>query len=317
MSSQETILAALGGNALQRPDGEGTYEQQQEAVEQTAEILVDLIDSGARLVLTHGNGPQIGSIFRQNLEAADVTPSMPLFVNGAQSQGMIGFMIHASLTSKLAERDVDSRIVPLTSPVRVSPSDPAFDDPTKPIGPYLTEEQAADLKERTDLDIKQFGDRGYRQVVPSPEPEAIYNIEVAERMLERGDVPIIAGGGGIPVVESDSGTIKGVNAVIDKDLAGAHLGRQLEADTYVILTDVPYVALNYGEPDQRDIEEMSVETAREYLDEGHFGRGSMYEKVEAGCRFVEGDADRTAVITKLERAAEALSGDVGTVIHDR
>lgn len=316
MSSQETIVVALGGNALQRPDGEGTYEHQQKAVDQTAEILVDIIDSGKRLVLTHGNGPQIGSIFRQNLEAADVTPSMPLFVNGAQSQGMIGFMIHASLTSKLAESDVDSQIVPLMSPVKVSPNDPAFEDPTKPIGPYLTEEQAADLKERTDLDMKRFGDQGYRQVVPSPEPEAIYNINIAERVLEQGNVPIIAGGGGVPVMESDSGTIKGVNAVIDKDLAGAHLGRQLHADTYVILTDVPYVALNYGNPDQRDIEEMNVETAREYQDEGHFGRGSMYEKVEAGCRFVEDGEDRTAIITKLERAADALTGDVGTTIHD-
>lgn len=315
MSDTDTVLAALGGNALQDPADRGTYDQQIDRVDRTAEVLADVLEAGTDLVLTHGNGPQIGDIYRRNLTAAEVVPPMPLFACGAQSQGLIGFMIQSALASTVADRGLDADCVPLVTPVYVDGDDPAFENPTKPIGPFLSESEAADVEATMDAELKEFPDRGYRQVVPSPEPVSIYGVETVRAVLERGDVPVVAGGGGVPVVESESGRLEGVDAVVDKDLTGAQLGEQLDADVFLILTDVPQVALNYGEPDQTDLEEITPEQARSHMDEGHFERGSMYEKVEAACRFVESGNGRRSVITKLDLAKEALTGDAGTQIH--
>lgn len=313
MSESQRVITALGGNALQNPDQRGTYEQQIEAVRGTAEILVDLVESGHEVILTHGNGPQIGSIFRQNLEAGDVTPRMPLFVCGAQSQGFIGYMIQVTLMSEFDQRGMGRRCVALVTPVLVDEDDGAFENPTKPIGPFLSDEQATELRNDAGTEIREF-DRGYRQVVPSPEPLEIYGVKSVEQVLAHGNVPVVAGGGGVPVVETESG-YDGVNAVIDKDLAGALLGGQVDADVYLILTDVAQVALDYGEPDQTDLETVTAAEMRTYMDEGHFARGSMYEKVDAACRFVEDGSDRRAIITRLDLAEKALGGDAGTHIH--
>lgn len=314
MSETETVVAALGGNALQGSDSDGTYDQQLAAVESTADVLVDLITAGDELVITHGNGPQIGSILRQNIEAADVTPPMPLFANGAQTQGLIGFLIQSALMSREFEGADDTRFVPLVTPVRVSPDDDAFADPTKPIGPYLSEGEADALRAENGLQFEQY-ERGYRQVVPSPEPQAVYAVDVVEEIVDRGDVPIVAGGGGIPVVESPAGDVEGVDAVVDKDLASALLGQQLDADVLLILTDVPHIVLDYGDPDEQKLDSVTVEEARTYQDQGQFPRGSMYEKVEAACRFVETGRDRRAIITKLDRAGQALAGETGTHVR--
>lgn len=314
MSESETVIAALGGNALQDPDGDGTYDQQRAAVESTADVLIDLITDGEELIITHGNGPQIGSILRQNIEAADVTPPMPLFANGAQTQGLIGFLIQSALMSREFPAREDTRFVPMVTPVSVAPDDEAFDEPTKPIGPYLSEQDAASLQAENGLQFEQF-EEGYRQVVPSPEPQEVYAVDVVEAVVDRGDVPIVAGGGGIPVVESPTGEFDGVDAVIDKDLASALLANQLDADVLLILTDVSHVVLNYGTPDEQELDAMTVEEARTYQDEGHFPRGSMYEKVEAASRFVESGRDRRAIITRRDLAADALAGETGTHVR--
>jgi len=314
MVGTDTVIVALGGNALQDPGSAGTYEEQRHTVDRTAEILADLVVSDDEVVFTHGNGPQIGAILRQNLEAADVTPPMPLYVNGAQSQGLIGYLLQSALYSELSTRAPEVDVVPMVTPVEVAADDPAFEDPTKPIGPYLSEAEARRLRDEQELTLKEFPDHGYRQVVASPEPESVYGVETVEAIVEAGDVPIVAGGGGVPVVESESGAIEGVNAVIDKDRTASLLGAELDADVLVILTNVAHVALNYGEPDQVDLEAVTAAEAREYLAEGHFARGSMYEKVEAACRFVEADPDRRAVITDLSKAGEALAGTAGTEI---
>ncbi|MFB6105160.1 MAG: carbamate kinase [Halobacteriaceae archaeon] len=314
MVGTDTIIVALGGNALQDPGGEGTYAEQRRTVDRTAGILADLVVSEDEVVLTHGNGPQIGSILRQNLEAADVTPPMPLAVNGAQSQGLIGYLLQSALLSELGTRAPDLDVVPMITPVVVDADDPAFDEPTKPIGPYLSEPEARQLREDQDVTLREFPDHGYRQVVPSPDPESVFGVETVETIVGRGDVPIVAGGGGVPVVRDETGAIEGVDAVIDKDRTAALLGAELGADLLVILTNVTHVALHYGEPDQRDLEAVTAAEAREYLEEGHFARGSMYEKVEAACRFVEADPGRRAVITDLSLAAEAVAGTAGTQI---
>jgi carbamate kinase len=313
----ETVIVALGGNALQDPGGEGRYTDQLEAVRGAADTIADLLVDGTDLILTHGNGPQIGSLRRQNVEAADVTPPMPLFVNGAQTQGQIGFMIQSTILSALARRDYEADCIPVVTPVAVDPDDEAFDNPTKPIGPYLDADEVADLESQIDLDVTEVPGQGYRQVVPSPDPQRVFGVDTIRTIVERGDVPIAAGGGGVPVVQGEDGTLDGIDAVIDKDLAGARLGDQLGADVYLILTSVAHVALNYGEPDQEDLEAVTPREARTYMDEGHFARGSMYEKVDAACRFVEDGEDRRAIITHLEHAREALAGEAGTHIHER
>lgn len=314
MVESETVILALGGNALQDPGGAGTYAEQRAAVEHTADVLLDLIAAETQVVITHGNGPQIGSVRRQNIEASDVTPPMPLFVNGAQTQGSIGFMIQSTLLSKLQTADESVSVVPLVTPVAVSPDDPAFEQPTKPIGPYVSEVDADALGDAHGMVFEDYGEDGYRQVVPSPDPQRVYGVETVADILDSGDVPIVAGGGGVPVVVSDTGEMQGVEAVIDKDRTAALLGDQLDGDELLILTNVAHAALNYGEADEEPIEEMSVGEASGYLEAGHFGRGSMYEKVEAACRFVEDSPGRRAVITRLDLAVEALAGEVGTEI---
>lgn len=313
----ETVIVALGGNALQDPGGEGTYADQLAAVRGAAGTIADLVVDGTDLILTHGNGPQIGSLRRQNVEAADVTPPMPLFVNGAQTQGQIGFMIQSTVLSALAARDHDAECVPVVTPVAVDPDDDAFDNPTKPIGPYLDANEVEELRAQIDLHVTEVPGEGYRQVVPSPDPRRVFGVDTIRTILEQGNVPIAAGGGGVPVVESDDGTLEGIDAVIDKDLAGARLGDQLGADVFLILTSVSHVALNYGEPDQEDLESVTPEQARTYMEEGHFARGSMYEKVDAACRFVERGSGRRSIITHLDEAAAALAGEAGTHISEQ
>jgi carbamate kinase len=311
----DRVLIALGGNALLQADQEGTYRQQLSNAESSVESIVDILTSGYEVGITHGNGPQVGSILLQNKEAAAEAPEMPLFACGAQSQGLIGFMLQSALMDEFETRGLERRAVPFVTPVVVDGGSDAFDDPTKPIGQFYSEEEARELMETQDIEMIEDSGRGWRRVVPSPEPEEIYGVETIREALEQGNVPIAAGGGGVPVVHSNQGGVRGVDAVIDKDLTGARLAEQLDAGTFLILTDVPNVALNYGTPDQESLESITVSEARQYKQEGHFGRGSMYEKVEAACRFVENTSEGRAIITNLDQARQALEDGTGTRIR--
>lgn len=311
----DRVLIALGGNALLQSDQDGTYCQQLSNAEASVDSIVDIMTDGYEVGITHGNGPQVGSILLQNKMATDQTPEMPLFACGAQSQGLIGFILQSAFMNSLESRGLNRTTIPFVTPVLVDKDSKAFDNPTKPIGPFYEEEEARELMESQDIEMVEDSGRGWRRVVPSPEPEQIYGVDMAEKVLKQGNIPIIAGGGGVPVVHNNKGDVEGVDAVIDKDLTGALLADQLDCNTLLILTDVPNVALNYGTPDQVELDSVTVSELREYQQEGHFARGSMYEKVEAACRFVENTVDGRAIITNLDHARNALRDGYGTQVR--
>lgn len=305
-------MVALGGNAILQPRQRGTYEEQLHNVRLTCAQIASMIELGHEVVLTHGNGPQVGNILIQNEEAAAIVPPMPLDVCGAQSQGLIGYMIQQCLRSELQSRGISKDVVTLITQVLVDPLDIAFSNPTKPVGPFFTEERARRLVAEKGYIMKEDSGRGWRRVVPSPDPKQILEKEVILCLLREGVVVIAAGGGGVPVVREGDG-IRGIEAVIDKDLAGERLAEDVGADMFMILTDVPNVFLDWGKPTQRALRDVDVLSARCYQREGHFKAGSMGPKVEAACRFVE-NTGRVAVIAALSEALQALKGAAGTRI---
>ena len=311
------VLVALGGNALKKPDGPGTYEEQLEAVRRTAEQLAEMVARGYELVITHGNGPQVGYLLIQQEEGLRRgVPAQPLDVLNAMTQGQIGYMLQQALQNALRARGIDRPVVTVVTQVLVRPDDPNFENPTKPVGPFYTKEEAERLAREKGYvmrKVRPVGEKCYRRVVPSPEPLAIIEGGAIRAMVDMGMIVIASGGGGVPVVERD-GRLEGVEAVIDKDLAGEKLAEVVGADILLILTDVRKVKLNYGQPDERDIDAMSVEEARRYMAEGHFPPGSMGPKVEACIRFLE-QGGELAIIAHLEEALEALEGRAGTLIH--
>lgn len=311
----KTLVIAIGGNAIQGVGKPATAEAQLESVEYTAERIADIIECGYNVVIAHGNGPQVGRIVIQNEAASALTPAMPFDVCGAMSQGMIGYHIQQCLTKVLKRRGINKTAVTLITQVVVDKDDPGFTNPTKPIGPFYVEEEAQAIAAEKGYVFKEDSGRGWRRVVASPKPVEIVELDAVKALNNDGFVVITTGGGGIPVVRNASGDLEGTAAVIDKDLAAEKLAEGLNADMLVILTAIEKVSINFNKPNQRDLDSMSVAEARQYIAEGHFAPGSMLPKVDAAVSFVESKPWRSAVITSLEKAAEALTGSAGTKIH--
>ena len=307
------LVIALGGNALQTKNSAPTAEAQLEVVKQTCEYVAELSAGGHELTIVHGNGPQVGRIVLSSETAKDVVPPMPFDVCGAMSQGYIGYHIQQALRQSLARRNINLPVVSLVTQVVVDKADPAFKNPTKPIGGFYTKEEADQLVAEKGYDVKEDAGRGYRRVVASPIPKRIVEIEEV-KMLRDKAIVVTCGGGGIPVVENEDGSLEGVAAVIDKDFAAELLAEQIDADALVILTEVEKVAINWGKPEQKNLDHMTLEEAKKYCEEGHFAPGSMLPKVQAGMKFVTANPSKKAIITSLDKAIEALNGKTGTVI---
>ncbi len=308
------MVVALGGNAIQKPGERGTAGEQLRNIASACRHLAALMAKGYRLVLTHGNGPQVGSILLQNEAAREQVPAMPLDVCGAQSQGLIGYMFQQSLSAALAQLGIDAPVTTVVTQTLVSTDDPDFSDPSKPIGTFYSEEEAEVLAREKGFQLKEDSGRGWRRVVPSPDPLEIIEREAIGDLVSSGAVVIASGGGGIPVVRDGDGNLRGVEAVIDKDLAGERLARDVDADGLMILTDVDNVAVDFGTPDERQLFELTVEEAESYLEAGHFRAGSMKPKVTAAIRFVRSRPGRWARIAGLDKAEEAVEGRAGTTL---
>ena len=308
----ERIVIALGGNALGK-----TPTEQLSLVRETARPLVDLVEKGYELVIGHGNGPQVGMInlaMEYSAQKGGSTPFMPFAECGAMTQGYIGYHLQQALQRELNRRWIKKNAVTLVTQVVVDENDPGFLHPTKPVGCFYTRDQAEKMAANKGLTFMEDAGRGYRRVVPSPIPKRIVEIEVVEQLVRSGAVVITVGGGGIPVVERGLG-LQGVEAVIDKDRASSLLARDLKADRLIILTAVDRVCVNFGTPEQRALDEMSLADCARYIAEGQFAPGSMLPKVEACMDFVSGTPGGQALITSLSRASDALEGKTGTVIH--
>lgn len=309
----ERIVIALGGNALQSGDTEPTAEAQLEVVKKTCEQIAEISRRGYEMAVVHGNGPQVGRILLASETAKDTVPPMPFDVCGAMSQGYIGYHIQQALKYALNVRNRNYPVVSLTTQVIVDRRDPAFRNPTKPIGPFYTAEEAGKLEQEKGYVMREDAGRGWRRVVPSPLPQKIVEIG-AVRLLWDHAIVITCGGGGVPVVENPDGRLEGVAAVIDKDFAAELLAEQVDADALLILTEVEKVAIRFGKPDQEDLGHLNLAEAARYAEEGQFGVGSMLPKVEAAMKFVRNNPGRKAIITSLDKCLDALDGKTGTVI---
>jgi carbamate kinase len=306
-----TVLIALGGNAMTAPDGSARPEDQRAAIGIAAESIAEIVAAGYQVVLTHGNGPQVGNLLVKNEIAASVVPPVPLDWCGAQTQGTIGVLLLDALDATLARRNVNSRTAVVVTRTLVDPDDRGFADPTKPIGRYLPAAEAAELIAHGQT-WRDFGPRGWRRVVASPEPLACLDAATAAALLAAGFVVVCAGGGGVPTISGERGELRGVEAVIDKDLTAAVLARQLDADTLIIATDVEAVIEGWGTAAAHPIGEIPVARMRALAGDGHFPAGSMGPKVEAACRFTESGG--RSIITSLHHIADALAGKAGTAV---
>ena len=308
------ILVALGGNALG-----STLVEQMRSVTDAVKPIADLIEEGYEVIVTHGNGPQVGVIqdamtllSRENPEKH---PHFPLSVCTAMSQGYIGYDIQNKLREELLDRGIKKDVTSVLTQVEVDPDDPAFQNPTKPIGPFLTKEEAEAKKAlRNHVFIEDAG-RGYRRVVASPEPKAIIEIDTIRTLADAGHIVIAVGGGGIPVTKAENNHLKGSPAVIDKDRASELLAEELDADFLIVLTAVENAMINYKKPDEKKLGDITVEEAKKYIAEGQFAPGSMLPKVEAAVKFAESKPGRVALITLLEKAKDGINGKTGTRIH--
>lgn len=309
----EKLVIALGGNALQSGNVAPTAAAQLEVVRKTAAQLAEISRRGYEMAVVHGNGPQVGRILLSSETAKDVVPPMPFDVCGAMSQGYIGYHIQQALKYALAVRDRNYPVVSLTTQVVVDRNDPAFQTPTKPIGPFYTEMEARAMEQEKGYVMREDAGRGWRRVVPSPLPRRIVEIG-AVRLLWDHAIVITCGGGGIPVTEHPDGTLEGVAAVIDKDFAAELLAEEVGADLLLILTEVEKVAVRFGTPEQRELDHLSLAEAARYAAEGQFGVGSMLPKVEAAMKFVRANPGKRAIITSLDKCLDALDGKTGTVL---
>ena len=305
------IVVALGGNAL----GNTPFEQL-EKVKIAADIISDLVKEGDDVIIGHGNGPQVGMInlaMDYSANGKEKTPLMPLVECGAMSQGYIGYHLQQALGQAFKEKGINKTAVSVITQVEVAEDDKAFENPTKPVGMFYTKEKAEELERENGFTFVEDSGRGYRKVVPSPKPLHIVEIDAINKMVEAGLTVITVGGGGIPVVNKN-GRLVGVDAVIDKDKSSAELASELNADFLLILTAVDKVCINFNKPDQKELDEITVEEANKYIAEGQFAKGSMLPKVEACLDFVKGGDDRCAIITLLEKASDAVKGLTGTKI---
>ena len=305
------IVIALGGNALGK-----NLPEQMAAVHHTAKAVADLIEEGHEIVIVHGNGPQVGMIntAMTTLSREDPShPMAPMSVCTAMSEGYIGYDLQNSLREELLDREIHKAVSTILTQVEVDPNDPAFQHPTKPIGTFMTEEEAEEMRRRGNAVMEDAG-RGWRRCVASPLPKSIVEIETIEALLKAGQVVIACGGGGIPVYYSGGHHLKGAGAVIDKDFAAELLAEELDADALIILTAVEKVAINFGKPDQQWLDHLTPDEARRYAAEGQFAPGSMLPKVQAAAKFAESKPGRTALITLLEKAKEGIAGKTGTAV---
>ncbi len=310
------LVIALGGNALQEAGKPATAQAQLEVVEKTSEYIADIVERGYEVIVAHGNGPQVGRIVIQNEIASASTPAMPFDVCGAMSQGMIGYHIQQGLSKVLRHRGINKNVVTVVTQVVVDKDDPKFKAPSKPIGPFYTEEEAKAIAAEKGYTMKEDAGRGWRRVVASPLPVEIVELDAVKTLNDAGFVVVTVGGGGIPVVRNEAGDLEGVAAVIDKDLASEKLARDMDADALVILTAVEKVSINFKKPDQKDLDRMSAAEAKQYIKEGHFAPGSMLPKIEAALNFVESKPGRIAIITSLDKAVDAIEGRAGTTITE-
>ena len=315
MNQQRTIVVALGGNALQR-QGEASSQAQQRVADETIAQLLPLIQAGHRVAIVHGNGPQVGNIvLHEEAINTEAVPSLPLEDSGAMSQGLIGFWLQQAIHDALATRGVhDKYAVSIVTQTVVDQADPAFQNPTKPIGPFYSEEEAKKVQAERGYTVREDSGRGWRRVVPSPKPQEIVEAPVLKALVDAGVLVVSTGGGGIPVLRDASGQLSGVAAVIDKDFGAAKLADMLEADTLLILTSVDAAKVNFGQPTEQALGEVSAEELQQHIDAGQFAAGSMLPKTQAALSFVAGASGRTAIITSLEKTADAINGVAGTRI---
>lgn len=308
------IVIALGGNALGN-----TLPEQMVAVKRTAKAIADLIEEGHEVVIAHGNGPQVGMIQEAMSLLSRAQPEkyvpFPLSVCVAMSQGYIGYDLQNALKEELLDRGIDKGVATVLTQVMVDRDDPAFQNPTKPIGAFLTKEEAQKLEREHGYRMVEDSGRGYRRVVASPKPQAIVELSTISALVNSGHVVIACGGGGIPVFSEHHHHLKGAAAVIDKDFASELMAEHLNADMLIVLTAVEKVAVNFNKPDQRWLSDLTPDEAREYIAQGQFAPGSMLPKVEAALKFAESKPGRTALITLLEKAKDGIAGKTGTAVH--
>jgi carbamate kinase len=309
------IVLALGGNAIKQWDQKGSAEEQFENVRKSSSHIVRIIKRGYPIVLTHGNGPQVGNLLIQQEKGKESVPSQPIDICGAMTQGQIGYMMQQVLLNELKDARLDRSVVTLVTQVMVDREDPAFRNPTKPVGPFLTKAQKEKEEKQGGYVFKKINAKGehYRRVVASPDPLRILEAKMIKELFESGVIVIASGGGGIPVILDSRGHVSGVEAVIDKDLAGEKLAESVGAEIFMVLTDVDKVYLHFGEKRQRGLANLHLEETKKYLEEGHFPSGSMGPKVEACVRFIEYGGEK-AIITSLDRVVDALDGKAGTHI---
>ena len=308
------IVIALGGNALGN-----NLPEQMEAVRKTSKAIADLIEEGDHVVIAHGNGPQVGMIQNAMTELVRSDPAKyipcPLSVCVAMSQGYIGYDLQNLLREELLDRGIRLDVATVLTQVEVDPDDPAFKNPTKPIGAFMTKEEADALVKERDYTVTEDAGRGYRRVVASPKPVAIVEIDTIKALVDTDHVVVACGGGGIPVFKTDGHHLKGAAAVIDKDFAACTMAKQLDADMLIILTAVEKVAIRFGKPDQQDLDVITPAEAEKYIADGEFAPGSMLPKVEAALDFAQSKKGRTALITLLEKAKDGIDGKTGTMIR--
>lgn len=307
------VVIALGGNALGK-----NLPEQMVASHRTAKAICDLIEEGCEVVIAHGNGPQVGMIQNAMNALVRTDPeryiTVPLSVCVAMSQGYIGYDLQNAMREEMLDRGIDLGVATVLTQIEVDPSDPAFQHPTKPIGPFLTKEEADKLIRERHYDIVEDSGRGYRRVVASPAPRSIIEIGTIRSLVDTNHVVIACGGGGIPVFRTEGNHLKGAAAVIDKDFAAERLAEEVDADTLIILTAVEKAAIHFGKPDQKNLDSLTVEEAQRYCEEGEFAPGSMLPKVQACMKFAASKPGRTALITLLEKARDGISGKTGTRI---
>jgi carbamate kinase len=312
-NDRRLAVVAFGGNALLRPEDRGTQEEQIARAKQAARWLAEIVRYGYRLIVVHGNGPQVGNILIQAEEASTKIPPQSLDVCVAQTEGSIGFMLQQAIRNRLESIGIGGEVSTVLTEVEVEANDPAFKRPTKPIGPFFTRYRAEALERDLGWTMREDAGRGWRHVVPSPRPQRILNINTIAHMLDTAAVVIAAGGGGIPVVKGRDGQWRGIEAVIDKDYASAKLASDLHADLFIILTGVPKVAIDFGKPTQRYLSRMTVAEAEKHMADGQFPPGSMGPKIDSALQFVR-QAQKEVLITDVEVLREALEGKDGTVI---
>lgn len=314
-----TFVIALGGNCILRVGQKGTIEEQYENLRRTAEQLLGLLSSDNRIVITHGNGPQVGNLLLASAMAQPTVPPMPLHICVAATEGFMGYMIQQTLANCLRQAGMPHNITTVVSQVVVDRDDPAFQNPSKPIGPFYNESEAARLREEKGWHIIQDSARGYRRVVPSPMPVSLQQARIIKSMLDAGEIVVAVGGGGIPSVREENRNLRGIEAVIDKDYASARLAIEIDADVLFILTAVEYVYRDYGTPRQKPLSKLTVAESNKLLGEGQFGKGSMEPKIRAAVMFLEEASpyrrrEREVIITLPETALAALEGKTGTRI---